>query len=193
MIIGVTGSIGAGKSSFAAALVEEIGRSRGPAVLFDADRVAREVLQEQLQLIAAEFGKDIIGADGAPDRARIAERAFRDEESAGKLNSMIHPGVYARARVELDALRDRNAAVILDVPLLFESGMNELCDVVFAVTADDERRRKRAEKFGDVRARERFQWSQAAKAARADVVISNDGSLEELRAKIPQAIEKIFS
>lgn len=193
MIIGVTGAIGAGKSTLAAMLRDAVEERGEKATIFDADRAARDVLVDELPRIMEAFGSDVVRKDGTPDRETIAARAFADEESARRLNAIIHPGVVERAREDLSELREKHAAVILDVPLLFESGMDVLCDTVVAVVAEDGIRRDRAKKFGDVVARERRQWSAAAKAAKADHVVTNNGTLEELRARAGELAEKLFS
>lgn len=179
MIIGVTGSIGAGKSTVAMEIA-----SWG-CIYFDADRVAKSLLPDVMDEIRARFGADL----RAEDRAKIAERAFADRESWEALNAILHPHVIEAAR-RIIADADN---VVLDVPLLFESGMDELCDKVVVVTADRDIRHARAAKFGDPERRERFQLSQEEKAARADFVIENSFSLEKVKSQILNLKSEILS
>lgn len=158
------------------------------AKVIDADVVARDVTKSLIEPIKARFGDDLI-VEGKLDRKLLAERAFADDDSAAALNAIIHPAVIAQAKRLLDAT---DGITVLDVPLLFESGMDSLCDTVIAVIADDGIRLQRAARFGDPARRDRFQWPQEKKAARANTVISNNGSLNELKKDVERIAKALI-
>src|SRR4051794_15886865 len=117
--VGLTGGIGAGKSTVAARLAEH------GAVLIDADAIAREVVEpgtEGLAELVEAFGEDILTPEGALDRAALAAKAFRDEEERRKLNGILHPRIGART-AELAAGAAPDAIVVHDIPLLVEGGL----------------------------------------------------------------------
>lgn len=139
-VIGLTGPTGAGKSTVAAAF-----RELGCAVV-DADVLAREAVQdpECLEALCREFGSDIMSADGALDRHLLAKRAFSSPERTERLNQITHPAITKESVRRIGELRKGGAkAVILDAPLLFESGADSLCNTTIAVTAPPETRLKR--------------------------------------------------
>lgn len=139
-VIGLTGPTGAGKSTVAGAL-----RKLGCAVI-DADRVAREVTDrpECREKLRNSFGKDIVCPDGSLNRGLLAERAFSSPEKTQLLNHITHPAVLKEFTRRMEAEEQSGArAVILDVPLLFESGADSLCDTTVAVITPAESRRKR--------------------------------------------------
>lgn len=185
--VGLTGSIGAGKSSVARALGE-----RGALVL-DADAIAREATDdpEVLRRITEALGPGLV-AGGKLDRPALAARVFADAGSRSVLNAIVHPWV-GRRRAELvaeaEAREDPPRVVVEDVPLLFEVGLDRQMDVTVAVVAPLELRVARLlTRSGltrqEVMAREVAQMPQDDKAARADHVIVNDGTVEELGCKV---------
>lgn len=175
--VGLTGGIGAGKSTVARALAE-----RG-AHLVDADVIAREVVApgtEGLAELVAEFGADILAADGSLDRPALAARAFVDDESRARLNAITHPRVGARTWELLEAAPD-DAVVIQDIPLLVEGGLAPLFHLVVIVWADEETRLRRlVEQRGmdrsDAAARIRAQADDDQRRAVADVWLDNSGA-----------------
>ena len=179
-VIGVCGGIGSGKSAFARAL------GRLGAHVFDADASARRVLggPDVKPALLELFGPGAIAADGTPDRAHIASIVFRDETARHALEDLIHPLVRSEAQQAIDVARESGIrAIVLDVPLLFESDMDAMCDAVVFVDADDRMRAARvAQTRGwtpeDLAAREAAQWPLDAKRARSDVVVVNNGSEE---------------
>lgn len=139
-VIGLTGPTGAGKSTVAAAF-----RKLGCAVV-DADRVARSVVDRPdcLTRLKDAFGADIIRRDGTLDRHELARRAFSSPESTRKLNDVTHPVIIAECRRQIETARSTECkAVILDAPLLFESGKQSLCDATVGVITPDSSRLKR--------------------------------------------------
>ena len=194
MIIGLTGSMAAGKSTVSALL-----RARGFFII-DADKVAHTVLKEPavIAALADAFGSDILTAEGGVDRAKLAEKAFAAAENTEKLNSIVHPAVIERMldSAEEFLLEYPEIPVVFDVPLLFESGMDKYCDRVLAVAADDELRYRRImERDGLSREQAALriarQMPQEEKLARADAAIFNNGDLPELSGALTEALHRI--
>lgn len=192
--VGLTGGIAAGKSAVAARLAE-LG-----AVLIDADAIARTAVQPGtpgLAAVRAAFGPGILTADGALDRPALGALVFADADARKTLNSIVHPLV----RAEATRLRDRaaqDAVVVQDIPLLVETGQGKDFDVVLVVQAPLEERlrrmvQERGMARGDALARIAAQASDDERAAAADVVIENSGSLEELRARVTEVWESLPS
>jgi dephospho-CoA kinase len=183
--IGLTGGIGAGKSVVADAL------ARSGAVLIDADRLAREVVApgtDGLAEIVAGFGAGVLGPDGALDRAAMAARVFRDEAARRRLEKIIHPRVRART-AELTAAAPADAIVVNDVPLLVETGLAPTYHLVLVVATAEETRVQRLirdrgmapeEAYGRVRA----QATDEQRRVAADVLLTNDGTLAEVLARV---------
>ncbi|MGZ4104003.1 MAG: dephospho-CoA kinase [Actinomycetota bacterium] len=186
LLVGLTGGIGAGKSTVARLLAD-----RG-AVIIDADSIVRELQRpgtEVFRAIVERFGKQVVAADGSLDRPKLADIAFRDEDARSALNAIVHPAVYAVMAERITAIEDENAVVVLDIPLLAEAGGREGMDVVIVVDADQDLRvtrvvDERGLDAGQVRARMAAQASSEQRAALADVVIRNDGDMEALRAQV---------
>ena len=132
-IVGLVGQAGVGKSSVARAL------ERDGAVVIDADRLGHEVVAEDPRVraaLSAEYGADVYGPDGL-DRRRVAAVVFRDAAARKRLNGLVHPGIVARIRAKLDALRAEafRGVVVVDAALLLDWGFERECDLVLAVVA----------------------------------------------------------
>ncbi|MGW2236064.1 dephospho-CoA kinase [Streptomyces sp. NPDC001759] len=183
--VGLTGGIGAGKSEVSRLLVA------CGAVLIDADRIAREVVEPGTPGLAAvvdAFGPDVLTADGTLDRPKLGSIVFADPEKLAVLNSIVHPLVGARSR-ELEEAAAEDAVVVHDVPLLAENGLAGLYDVVIVVDASPETQldrlvRLRGMTEEDARARMAAQATREKRREIADVVIDNDVPLEELRRRV---------
>jgi dephospho-CoA kinase len=182
--IGLTGGIGSGKSTVAALLAEH------GAVIVDADRIAREVVEAGtpgLAAVVAEFGEQVLAADGSLDRPTLAAVVFADPAARARLDAVVHPLVRVRA-AELVAAAPPDAVVVQDVPLLVETGQAASYDLVLVVRADVEERVRRLVGRGltaeDARARIASQATDEQRAAVADVVISNDGGRDDLAAQV---------
>jgi dephospho-CoA kinase len=182
--IGLTGGIGSGKSTVSALLA-----ARG-AVVIDADRIAREVVEPGTPGLAAvvdAFGERVLRDDGSLDRPALAAVVFADPEARRKLDGLVHPLVRARA-AELAAAVPDDAVVVHDVPLLVETGQAGSYDVVLVVRADPEVRVRRLVQRGlseeDARARISAQATDEQRRAVADVVLDNDGTEEDLAAQV---------
>ncbi len=178
--IGLTGGIGAGKSTVSAAFSECGG------IIVDGDVIAREVVEpgtEGLAALVDAFGDEILLPDGALNRPALAARAFVDDEQRAKLNGIVHPLVGKR-REEIIAAVSEDAVVVEDIPLLVETGMAPMFPLVVVVHADEETRVKRLIKRGmdeaDARARIKAQASEDQRRAIADVLLDNSGSQGEL-------------
>ncbi|MFE0104329.1 dephospho-CoA kinase [Streptomyces sp. NPDC059009] len=183
--VGLTGGIGAGKSEVSRLLVE-----RG-AVLIDADRIAREVVEPKTPGLAAvveAFGPDVLAADGSLDRPKLGSVVFADAERLAALNAIVHPLVGARS-AELERAAAPDAVVVHDVPLLAENGLAPLYDLVVVVDARPETQldrlvRQRGMTEEDARARMAAQATREKRLEIADVVIDNDGPLEGLGERV---------
>ena len=187
-IIGLTGGIACGKSTVSTEL-----RALGAAII-DADALAHELSQPHQPLYNAyvqRFGREIVTANGALDRAAIARRVFADPAVRAEVDAIAHPLIRMAAEERLRAARDENKrAAVLDVPLLFEAGWDALADETWVVSLPREEHLKRllardkAMDEGEARARIAAQMPLAEKCARADVIVDNSGTKEEIREYI---------
>ena len=187
-IIGLTGGIACGKSTVSADL-----RALGAAII-DADALAHELSQPHQPIYNAyveRFGREIVTADGTLDRAAIARRVFADPAVRAEVEAIAHPIIRRAAEERLRAARDENKrAAVLDVPLLFEAGWDALADETWVVALPREEQlarlltRDTSMDAGEARARIAAQMPLAEKCARADVVIDNSGTVEEIREYI---------
>ncbi len=190
--IGLTGGIGAGKSEVSGLLA-----SYG-AVLVDADLIAREVVApgtEGLKAVVAEFGPQVLRADGSLDRPALGALVFSDPERLRALNAIVHPLVRARS-AELEEAAAPDAVVVHDVPLLAENGLAPLYDLVVVVDAPDEVRldrlvRLRGMAEAEAKARMAAQATREARLAVADLVIDNGGPLEELAPRVREIWDEL--
>ena len=190
-LVGLTGGLGAGKSE-ALRILGELG-----AATLSTDAVVHELLatDELHDIVVARLG-DEVARDGALDRSLIAERVFGDDEARGWLEGELWPRVgqgMAEWKQELDALEPVPPVAVVEVPLLFESGMEQAFDSTIAVIADEDVRTERAGGRGHASVDERAgrQLSQREKAERADYAIRNDGSLEELREDLSRVLARL--
>src|SRR3954453_23652215 len=190
-LIGLTGGIGAGKSEALAAL-ERLG-----AATLSTDAVVHELYSdpEVLDAVVERFGPDV-APGGKADRAAIARAAFAGDEGRAWLEGLIWPRVGARIaewREEVDARDPSPPAAVIEVPLLFESGMESGFDATIAVVADEAVREDRAGSRGHagVASRTARQLSQEEKSQRADFTVRNDGTLDELERKLSEVLGKI--
>ncbi|MFE4909973.1 dephospho-CoA kinase [Streptomyces sp. NPDC056652] len=183
--LGLTGGIGSGKSE-----VSRLLTSYG-AVLIDSDRIAREVVEPGtpgLAAVVAEFGPDVLTPDGGLDRPKLGGIVFGDPDRLRALNAIVHPLVRARS-AGLEAAAGPDAIVVHDVPLLVENGMEALYDLVVVVDASPETQldrlvRLRGMAESEARKRMEAQAGRERRRAAADVVIDNDGPLEQLEPQV---------
>jgi dephospho-CoA kinase len=200
LFVGLTGGIGSGKSEALAAC-----KRLGAAVL-SSDQVVHELLstEELRDVLAARWGPRVVG-NGAVDRAMVAEIVFEDPGELRWLEEVLFPRVGSRIaawRSDLEAREAAEAAkaaeggpevAVVEVPLLFEAGIAEAFDATIAVVADEDDRRRRAEdrSHRGLGGRTARQLSQEDKAARADYVLRNDGSLADLERRTEEILDAL--
>jgi dephospho-CoA kinase len=193
LVVGLTGGIGSGKSTVSALLA-----AKG-AVVIDADEIVRDVQRPGTPVFLAmveRFGPGIVAADGTLDRAAVADVVFGDPDALANLNAIVHPAVGAEIMRRLDDLAGTDEVVILDVPLLVESTRAYPVAGLLVVDVDPEiavRRlvEQRGMREGDARARMSRQTGRAERLARADVVIDNSGTPDDLARQVDTAWEWI--
>ncbi len=187
LLVGLTGGIGSGKSTVAAML-----EAKGAAV-FDADEFARQAVAggtHGFRHVVETFGRRVVGDDGELDRAKLAAIVFEDPEDRRRLEAIVHPEVAGLLQRSLEPFRDTDRVVVYAVPLLVETHLESMFDVVVVVTAKQDVRLARLVRRGmgadDARARIRAQLSDAERVAVADEVVANDGTEEELAAIVDE-------
>jgi dephospho-CoA kinase len=186
LLVGLTGGIGAGKSTVARMLEE-----RG-AVVIDADRLARRAVEPGTHGYAEvlrRFGPDIVRLDGSLDRERLAHAVFDDVEARRALEGIVHPEVARLFAEAIESYRGTDRIVVYAVPLLVESGLQDAFDVVVTVEAPEDVRAGRlaADRgMSEEAARSRMgsQASDPERRAAADEVISNAGDLDALASEV---------
>lgn len=189
--VGLTGGLGAGKSTALEAL-EALG-----AATLSTDAVVHHLLagEDMRDQIAERFGPDVVKG-GALDRDVVATKAFEDPDRREWLESLLWPRVGERVaswRDDADGAAPAPRAAVVEVPLLFEAGMESGFDHTIAVVADEATRRQRAGSRGHRAVEERAgrQLTQEEKAHRADFVVRNDGTREELQAQLSELLVAI--
>ena len=188
LTIGLTGGIAAGKSEALAAF-ERLG-----AATISSDAVVHELLDSEplLGRLVERWGEDV-APGGRVDRNRIGELVFADSQELDWLESQVHPLVGERIGAWLGSLPTGTEIAVVEVPLLFEAEMEGVFDTTVAVVAAEQVRRARAEARGHalVGEREARQMLQGEKAARAEHVIGNDGTVEDLEGALSALIETL--
>lgn len=183
-VLGVTGSIGSGKSTLSALLAAE------GLEVFDADRVSHELLEdpEVRAKVAERFGAGVIGPDGEIDRKSLGSIVFADLKARRNLEAILHPELRRCCERRIASMQEEPGAkgLVVDAALLLEAGWDDLCDFIVAVSAPRALREARVTGAGrmDSRqfaAREAAQWTAAQKAATADEVLENTGEAEDMR------------
>jgi dephospho-CoA kinase len=185
LLVGLTGGIGAGKSTVSGMLAE-----RG-AVVIDADDLARAALERGspgVDRVREEFGSEAVSEDGTVDREWLARRVFADPEARRRLEAIVHPEVGRLFREVTEPHRHTDQVVVYDVPLLVESGLGGMFDLVVVVEAPEDVRVARLGERGidadDARGRIAAQASDADRAAVADVIVRNEGDLGALERQV---------
>lgn len=185
LVIGVTGGLGTGKSTVAK-MFKQLG-----AVVLDADVIAHQLMEPKRLAwrdIVKTFGDDVLNEDQTINRTWLAERVFRDEDKRQALERIIHPRVLRHIKRTLSRLRGARA-VVLDIPLLVETGSERFVDVLVVVTASPQVQQERLKKkFGwseeDIHARIAAQWDVSAKVALADFVVDNSDGVDATRTQV---------
>ena len=194
LVVGLTGGIGSGKSTVSALL------SQRGAVVIDADAIAREVVARggpAYQGVVDRFGAGILLPDGTIDRPALAEVVFNDPAALADLNRLTHPVVGAVIAERLGAHAGTDAVVVLDVPLLVESGRDNVAALIVVDCPEDVALdrlvRLRGMDPDDARRRMAAQASRDERRARADILIDNSGDLASLVAQVDAAWAHIQS
>jgi dephospho-CoA kinase len=186
--VGLTGGIGAGKSETLAAF------ERAGAATLSTDRVTHDLLDddEVKAALVERWGRDV-APDGEVDRQKVGEIVFDDREQLAWLESVMHPRVGAHVLEWRQALGPEVEIAVVEVPLLFEAAMEDAFDATVAVVANDEVRDARLRERGQpgLAGREERQLDQAEKERRADHVIRNDASLQELESLVNELIDQL--
>ena len=194
-IVGLTGGIGTGKSTASKYLADN-----GFAVI-DADQIAREVVepgQPLLEKLRETFGAGIIRVDGSLDRKALAAIVFADERKRDELDRVMHGRILQVIDEQIRELQGQGVCrgIILDAPLLFETGLEQKCDQTWLLVADTEIRIRRVcSRDGstpqEVEARMKSQMDDREKRRRAGVVLDNSGSRRELEEKLNQVMAQL--
>ena len=187
LTIGLTGGIASGKSTVAAMF-----RDLHIPVI-DADEIAHRVTAidgEAYQSIVETFGSDILDSNGAIDRRKLGAIVFHDEQKRKQLNAIVHPLVRKHMLQQKEQYaRKGEKAVVLDIPLLFESKLEHLVDRILVVYVDEQTQLRRlCERNGfsveEARARMKAQMPLGEKRKKADAVIDNNGTIEETKRQL---------
>ena len=188
MKVGLTGGIGAGKST-----VADLFSQKG-AVVIRSDELARQVIEPQtpgFQQVIDRFGKDFVNSEGYIDRAKLAQIVFQDDAALKDLENIIHPLVRSKTNQIIDQ-HTSETIIINEIPLLLEKKMESLFDFLVIVISSEKNRLERLAQRGlaaeQATARMAKQVSDEERKAAADFLIVNDGNLDQLEADV----EKIW-
>lgn len=190
--LGITGGLGSGKSSACQRLKEK------GAVIFDADNIAKEILQtipEVQEKIAEVFGEAVI-KNGVVDNQKLADIAFSNEENQAALNNIVHPFVIEEFEKEREAMQNRGGLLVIDAPLIFESGLDNHLDYTVLIYATYKLRIARAIRRGNlsrdqILRRMELQMPEEEKRELASFVIENNGSVEHLYEEIDKLYNEL--
>jgi dephospho-CoA kinase len=186
LLVGLTGGIGSGKSTVARML-----EARG-AVVFDADALARQAVEPGTpghDAVVARFGANVLGPGGDLDREALASIVFADPAARRDLEAIVHPEVRRLFAERSEAYRADDVVVVFSAPLLVETGMHTAFEVLVVVSTPVETQierllRGRGMREDAIRSRIAAQAPLEDKAAVADVIVDNEGTLEELEAQV---------
>jgi len=194
-VIGITGSIGSGKSTVSC-FFEELG-----AVVIDADQVSRQVVEPgspALKELTVAFGENILNPDGSLNRTLVAEIVFNSDEKRELLNSIIHPMIFNEINSTIGEYREKGTEIIiLEAALILEKkGLIKLIDKLIVVSIDEETQKKRLEGRGDlskeqINARINSQLTNNEKIKHADYIIDNNQDLVNTREQVRELWDKL--
>lgn len=193
MILGLTGSVGSGKSTVAGML-----KRVGNAEVIDADDMVHRMQQPGepcFHRIVEEFGTEVVAADGALDRRKLGAIVFNDSDRLQVLNSIVHPMVWQETKDQLANLAEHPLVVVM-VPLLYEIGADKLCDKVAVVSVSEpERIRRLMERdgmtSGQIARRLAAQLPQAEKEKRADFIIDNSADPQHTLQQVKEMLSRL--
>jgi len=186
-VVGLTGGMGSGKSTVSQ-IMAELG-----AVIIDADKVGHEAYQANTktwQDVVAAFGKQVVAQDGSIDRKKLGAIVFGNPEQLERLNRVVHPRMFEMMKERIEQHRRQGIkVVVLDAAILFEANWTPLVDMIWVVIASEPVVVARAvARTGlpedQIRARLHSQMSNEERIKRADKVIRNDGTIDELRVQV---------
>lgn len=186
MILGLTGTIGCGKSE-TAKIFKQLG-----AGIIDADKISKQLTSKgspALKELAEIFGKQILSDDGALRRKVLAQIIFNDDKQRLKAEQILHPLIIKDIKEKVKAEQKSAGIVVIDAPLLFETGLDKICDKIVVVVVDKDvwiKRIVEAGKFSveEIKKRAASQLSDGLKAKKADYIIDNSGDKKELCRKV---------
>ena len=192
MVIGLTGGIATGKTTVSNYL-KELGYS-----IIDADVIARQVVEpgtKGLRMITDTFGEKVLTSDGLLDRQHLAQLVFTSSEQLQQLNRILQPII--RERIQEPISTSKDPVVVIDVPLLYEQHYEDLCDVVMVVSAQPQQQLERLMNrnhltMDEAKNRVASQMPLSSKERLADVVIDNNGSVEETRQQVKKWLYSII-
>jgi len=190
--LGVTGGLGSGKSTACKFLAEK------GAYVLDADLIAKQLMENNPQIrdeIIEAFGNDIY-KDGKLDTQKLAQRAFASEADQRVLNDIVHPRVVDYFQQEVEKMRDKYDLIVLDAPLIFESGFDNRFDHTLLIYTKYKHRLERALRRGnltreDILRRIELQMPEEDKRELAEFVIENNGTEEQLKSAIEELYDKL--
>ncbi len=195
-VIGLTGGIGSGKST-ASQFLSELG-----AVILDADKVGHEAFKpntEAWREVVATFGSQVLTSSGEVDRKKLGEIVFSHPEALSQLNQIMHPRMYDMMKAKIEEYRRQGVdAVVLEAAVLIEANWTPLVDEVWVTVAPEaavlERvRKQRGLAEEQTLARIRSQLSSEERKKHADVVINNDGDINEVKAKVKELWDRLHA
>lgn len=193
-IVGLTGSTGSGKSTVANMLIK-----KGCAVV-DADALSREITKKNspcLKVLSAEFGSDILNADGTLNRQILAEKAFASQDKVELLNSLTHPFIYMLAIKRIKEYADKGYKIIIfDAPVLFESSGDVLCDITVSVISSTENRISRIMSRDSITKPQAMQRINVQKQdeyyiSKSDIIIENNGDIKQTEERVNEISAQI--
>lgn len=189
-VIGLTGGIACGKSA-----VSHVLRGLGAGII-DADRIGHEVLyagQEAYSQVVQAFGQEILNEQGEIDRKRLGAMVFAEKKKLSQLNSITHPHIINNIVKQIEA---GDGIIVLDAALLFETGLDALCDEIWLVTAKKEEQLRRillrdGLSRQEAERRVQSQGDYAQKRGKAKHIIDNSGSLGELEREVKRLYQQV--
>jgi dephospho-CoA kinase len=192
ILVGLTGGIGSGKSTVSSLLAGH------GAVVIDADAITRQLQepgQPVLEAIVERFGSGVLDRDGRLDRPGLAAIVFSDPEALRALNEIVHPAVGAETARRITAQQGTDHVVVLDVPLLVETGRRGLAAIIVVDVPTDVAVERLVAQRGmseaDARARVAVQASRDDRLAKADIVIDNSGDRDALESRVAEVWDQI--
>lgn len=195
LVVGLTGGIGAGKTTFAALLAE-----RG-AVVIDADLLGRDALRPgkpAWHSVVDQFGDEVLAANSMEiDRKRLASIVFSDRDKLAALNAIVHPVIFRAIADRLEPLRRTDEIVVVDAAVIVETGLDKSVDLIVVVEAPERDRvervaRARDMSFVEVRARMGSQGDPSELRKRANIVVSNVGRLDDLNREADRVWKELL-